>query len=79
MFKIKLDREFAGSDPAIPIFLIELSNANGIWTETFGSRNELEHFFKGLVAASNMLGHHDIKIPEIPRDDDFSRVAEPDT
>lgn len=79
MFKVKLDREFAGSDPAIPIFLIELEDDHSVWRETFGSKNELEHFFKGLVAASHMLGHADIQIPEIPRDDDFSRVAEPDT
>lgn len=45
-----------GDDPSIEIYHVELSHETGIWTETFGSKEQLEAFLKGLRAASGMVG-----------------------
>ena len=46
----------AGEDPPIVIYHVEIKNETGVWTETFGSRAELDAFVKGLKAAAEMAG-----------------------
>lgn len=45
-----------GDDPEIEIYHVELSHEGGMWTETFGSKELLDAFLKGLRAASGMMG-----------------------
>lgn len=45
-----------GDDPSIEIYHVELSHKDGIWTETFGSKEQLNAFMRGLEAASGMVG-----------------------
>lgn len=46
----------AGDDPAIEIYHVELSRESAVWTETFGSKEQLGCFLKGLRAAAGMMG-----------------------
>jgi hypothetical protein len=48
--KIKAETKEVG-DPAIPIFKITVESGNGIWEETYGSRELVDAFLKGLQAA----------------------------
>lgn len=45
-----------GDDPSIEIYHVELSHETGRWTETFGSKEQLDAFMKGLRASAGMIG-----------------------
>lgn len=53
---VSVEAMTVGDDPPIQIYHVELSHGNGIWTETFGSKEQLDAFMKGLQAASGMAG-----------------------
>lgn len=54
--EIRIEVKKAGDDPPIDIYHVELSVPSGIWTETFGSKEQLKAFMRGLEAASGMTG-----------------------
>lgn len=54
------------TDPPIWIYEVELLSKEGVWRETYGSREVLLAFLRGLEAAAAMLGHQAIQIPSIP-------------
>lgn len=63
--RITVEKVLAGEDPAIPIYHVILEHDNGTWTETFGTQELLLAFFRGVKAASMMLGAY-VPDPEIP-------------
>lgn len=58
----------AGSERPIMVYEVTLETKSGVWDETFGTRETLAAFLQGCQAVAAMLGHHDLKIPEIPRE-----------
>lgn len=58
-------------DPAIEVFEVELhtdpseGTVPGVWRETFGSRQEVERFMRGVEAGRAMSGHAGLQY-EIP-------------
>ncbi|MBI3957033.1 MAG: hypothetical protein HY340_03515 [Candidatus Kerfeldbacteria bacterium] len=56
-----------GDDPPITIYHVALENKTGIWSETFGCREQLAAFIRGIKATAAMLGAT-FREPVIPGD-----------
>jgi len=55
------------TDPAIRVYCVELTaDKAGAWRETFGSREALEAFIRGLQAGASMVAKKHIRRPEMP-------------
>ena len=59
-FILEVKRVRSETDPSIPLFLATFSEEGregGIWPETFGSKEQLDAFLRGLEISLRMLGY----------------------
>jgi len=59
-----------GEDPSIVIFHVSIEDTRegdqGIWTDTFGSKDLLNAYLRGIEAGAVMIGRKRVLRPEIP-------------
>lgn len=65
---ITINPQQVGSERPILVYEVTLETRSGVWDETFGTRETLAAFLQGCQAIAAMLGYHDLKIPEMPRE-----------
>lgn len=63
---VAITAELAGADPSITIYHVVLENQDDIWEETYGSREQLDAFLRGLRATCSLFGIHLAEL-EVPR------------
>lgn len=63
--EIQITKHRAGIDPAISVFHVVLTHGGGSWSETWGSKEQLEAFIKGITAGCGMLNVY-LPAPGIP-------------
>jgi len=63
--KINVTRHRVELDPPIEVFNVELTKKGGCWMETWGSKDQLQAFLKGIEAGLGIVGFI-IFWPEIP-------------
>lgn len=64
--KITIKSIEVGQDPSITIYEVELQSESGIWRETYGTRELVEAFLRGVKAAYG-INQELITTPDLPR------------
>jgi hypothetical protein len=63
--KVVKDKDNNELDTMFSIFEVELSQLNAGWSDSFGSREDLELYLRGVRAAASMCGVY-VTVPPIP-------------
>lgn len=62
---IKVTTQTIHLDPGLLIYEIELERDEKIWRETFGSRQEVDRFLRGVEAGYNLTSSGFLNLPFI--------------
>lgn len=60
---IKVSTKTIHLDPNIMVYEIELERDEKVWKETYGSRQEVDRFLRGLEAGYNMTSGGFLRLP----------------
>ena len=67
---ITITPQEAGDDPPITIFHVAIEDnrgeTKGVWCDTFGSKELLRAYLRGLEAGAVMIGGKHVTRPEVP-------------
>ncbi len=63
---VVITRHQVALDPPIDVFNVELKSEDSVWSETWGSEDQLRAFLRGIKAGCGMIGvvFYDPEIPE---------------
>ena len=63
---IKVSTKAVRLDPSLMVYEVELQNDRGVWRETYGSRQEVDRFLRGVEAGYNLSTGRFLRLPMVP-------------